>query len=62
MRLVIRLLGTEVFAVETGPEAVVEEDDGAAMNGGTTYSTPMGFVSRMDKPDEADFPDRVAWD
>jgi hypothetical protein len=42
MRLVIRLLGTEVFAVETGPEAAAE--DGAELAGGTTSSYPVGFT------------------
>lgn len=37
MRLVVRLLGAEVFAIETGPEA---SDDDA----GECTTQPIGFV------------------
>lgn len=42
MRFVVRLLGTEVFAIETGPE---DEDDPARdLSGGTLSSYPVGFT------------------
>lgn len=44
MRLVIRLLGTEVFALETGPEAAADETEGGELAGGTTCSYPVGFT------------------
>ena len=28
------------------------EPDGASLDGGTTFSTPMGFVPRMEIPDD----------
>ena len=51
----IRLLGAEVFAIETGAEETAEETEGSELAGGTTYSFPVGFTEqagdqRWDKP------------
>lgn len=51
MNLSIRLLGVEVFAISTD-EAAQDSSPGDAT------AMPMGFVARMDRPHEAETPDR----
>lgn len=52
MRLVVSLLGVEVFAISTDAASceVAEPGDATAM--------PMGFTARMERPHEVDVPDR----
>ena len=42
MRLVVRILGAEVFAIETGAEP--EDDTERDLSGGTTAAYPVGFT------------------
>lgn len=44
MRLTLRLLGVEVLHITTDPLEPDYEDDGDALNGGTTPSYPVGFT------------------
>lgn len=52
MRLVVRLLGCEVLAVETGPET-------GPADKGDCLASPVGFTMPPAVPCEADFPDRA---
>ena len=42
-RITIRVLGFDLLEISTDPAVEYAEDDGAALNGGTTASYPIGF-------------------
>lgn len=63
MRLVVRLLGLDLLDVELSTEPGCdghgEEDDFSRdLSGGTTYASAMGFTAHMERPHEAETPDR----
>lgn len=53
MRLTVRLLGLDLLDVELSTD-----EPSPAPDGGDITSYPMGFVARMDRPHEAETPDR----
>ena len=59
MRLTIRLLGLDLLDVDLSTDSPSPEPDDTSrdLSGGTTASTPMGFVAHMDKPDDVDLPE-----
>lgn len=62
MRVTIAALGFELD-VTFGPTAAAVDDPAAAMNGGTTASTPMGFVAQWPAPEDIPLPQRTPpWD
>lgn len=48
------LLGVEVFAIDTGTPSPAPD----SLPEGDSTSYPMGFVARMERPHEAETPDR----
>ena len=61
MRLTVDWLGL-TLDVSFGPTAAVEVE-GASLDGGTTASTPVGFIVRHEIPADADGPWRTpSWD
>lgn len=50
MNITLACFGIVVFDLTIGP--VATETDGAELAGGTLAATPMGFVPRMEIPDD----------
>lgn len=62
MRLTLAAFGLELD-VTFGVASVAEDDPAAALNGGTLASTPMGFVPRMEIPEQVPAPQHCpSWD
>lgn len=63
MRLTLSLLGLELDVTFGRAIAAEDEDQGAALNGGTTGSTPMGFTAQWAAPEDIPLPQRTPpWD
>lgn len=61
MRLTLRVLGLDLldFEVSTDSPSPEPDDDTARdLSGGTLASTPVGFVARYDRADDAELPER----
>lgn len=55
MRLVVSLLGLEVFAISTDSTSLTETE---SLPEGDSTSYPMGFTAHMERPHESQTPDR----
>lgn len=60
MRLTLRVLGLDLldFEVTTDADSASPEPDPSDLSGGTLSSTPVGFVARYERADDADLPER----
>ncbi len=53
MTITVHRFGAEVFSLTIGPsDSPSPEPDGSELAGGTLAAMPMGFVPRMEIPDD----------
>lgn len=58
MRLAITFLGLDLFAVDITTTEASDYDPASALSGGPLASMPVGFTAYLERPDEADLPER----